>query len=145
MSDANEFSSIAPGVTAPPDAIRVQFSRAGGPGGQNVNKLNTKAELWLAVDRLIGLTPSAVERLATLAGRRLTVNRELHLICETERSASANQKEIFARLRDLIIEAKVEPRRRRKTRPTRASKMRRLETKKRRSDVKSNRRRGSHD
>jgi ribosome-associated protein len=131
---------LAPGVTVPPDALRIQFSRSSGPGGQNVNKVNTKAELWLAIDRIVGLSPSAITRLAHLAGRRITIGRELHLVCETERSAAANERMILDRLRQMILEALVEPRRRRKTRPSRASKQRRIETKKRRSDVKSNRR-----
>src|SRR3954452_16894498 len=65
-------TEVAPGVTAPPAALRFQFARSGGPGGQNVNKLNTKAELWVSVDALIGLRPGARERLKQAAGRRLT-------------------------------------------------------------------------
>jgi ribosome-associated protein len=131
---------LAPGVTAPADALRIQFSRSSGPGGQNVNKLNTKAELWLAIDRVVGMSPAAMGRLIRLAGRRITMERELHLVCESERSAAANERMVLDRLRQMMIEASIEPRRRRKTRPSRASKQRRIETKKRRSDVKSNRR-----
>ena len=135
---------LAPGVSATPDALRVQFSRSSGPGGQNVNKVHTKAELWLAVDRIVGLSPAALARLVDLARRRITLGRQLHLVCETERSASGNERMVFERLRQLLIEASRVPRRRRKTRPSRAANQRRIESKKRRSDVKSSRRLVDH-
>jgi ribosome-associated protein len=133
---------LAPGVRTPPAGLRIQFSRSAGPGGQNVNKVNTKAELWLALDGLIGLSLSARKRLTLAAGRKVTQAGELHLTCETERTAEGNRHELFARLREMIIQASVEPRRRRKTRPTRASKMRRLAAKRHRANLKSDRRSG---
>ena len=63
---------LAPGVFAPDDGVRLQFARSGGPGGQNVNKLNTKAELWVPVAALQGLTGRAAARLRLAAGKRLT-------------------------------------------------------------------------
>jgi ribosome-associated protein len=132
---------IAPGVFAPADALRFQFARSGGPGGQNVNKLNTKAELWVSVDRLLGLRPSARERLKHAAGRRLTAAGEIHLANESERGQEANRAAVMQRLREMIVTARVEPKVRRKTKPSRAAKARRLEQKRRRSDVKSMRRR----
>ena len=144
MSESADDEFLAPGVSAPQGAVRIQFSRSSGPGGQNVNKVNTKAELWLAIDQLVGLPPTAMVRLVKLAGRRMTLERELHLVCDTERSAVANERLVYERLRELLVAAAVEPRRRRKTRPSRASKQRRIETKKRRSDVKSNRRSVDH-
>jgi ribosome-associated protein len=123
-----------------PSALRVQFSRSAGPGGQNVNKVNTRAELWLLLNAVEGLSARALDRLVTLAGRRITQAGELHLTCDSERTAEGNRQALFERLRELIVSAAVEPRRRRKTKPTRASKMRRLEAKRRRSDIKSHRR-----
>jgi ribosome-associated protein len=131
---------LAPGVTAPHDALRLQYARGSGPGGQNVNKVNTKAELWLDLSRVRGLTPNALARLRTLAGSRLTVDGHLHLSSDESRSQEGNRTEILRRLRDMIVEAKPEPKRRRKTKPTRGSKLRRLEAKRRTSEIKSRRR-----
>jgi ribosome-associated protein len=134
---------VAPGVLAPAGTLRLQFARSGGPGGQNVNKLNTKAELWVKVDALAGLRPSAVARLRDAAGRRLTAAGEIHLVSETERGQEGNRAMVFERLREMIVRAKVEPKPRRKTKPSKGQKAKRLEQKKRRSDIKSMRRRRS--
>jgi ribosome-associated protein len=131
---------LAPGVRVPESAIRLQYARSGGPGGQNVNKLNTKAELWVPVAAMIGLTDRARERLKTLAGHRLTLAGEIHIASDTRRTQEFNRAEVFERLRELILQARHEPKRRKKTKPSRASKQRRLEAKRRRGDVKSNRR-----
>ncbi len=133
---------VAPGVRVEAGALRMQFSRSGGPGGQNVNKLNTKAELWVAVSALRGLPMDAAERLRTLAGRRLTVADELHLICETSRSQEANKSAVMEKLRELLVQALVRPKRRRATRPSYGSRQRRLESKRRRSETKTQRRSG---
>jgi ribosome-associated protein len=131
---------VAPGVRVVEDALRLQFARSGGPGGQNVNKLNTKAELWVPVAALIGLTEAARERLKNLAGHRLTTAEEIHIVSDTRRTQEANRAEVFDRLRDLIVRARHEPRRRKKTKPSRASKQRRLESKRRRGEIKAKRR-----
>jgi len=133
---------VAPGVHVTPSALRFQFARSGGPGGQNVNKLNTKAELWVPVSALLGLSDRAAARLRRLAGRRLTQNDELHLTAETERTQEGNRSAVMERLRHLLLQALHEPKPRRKTKPSRASKQRRLDAKKRRSQVKSRRRGG---
>jgi ribosome-associated protein len=131
---------LAPGVFAPPGAVRFQFARSGGPGGQNVNKLNTKAELWVRVDALGGLSAPARNRLRQFAGRRLTGAGEIHLASETERGQEGNRSAVLERLRELILRAQVEPKTRRKTRPSRAAKRRRLDAKKRRGQIKALRR-----
>jgi ribosome-associated protein len=130
---------LAPGVTIVPAALRFAFSRSSGPGGQNVNKLNTKAELWVPIDALIGLTDRAKERLIALAGKRLTQAGEIHLTAETGRSQEGNRAEVMERLRELLIAARHEPTRRRKTKPTHASRQRRLKEKKQRSEIKQHR------
>ncbi len=131
---------IGPGVRAVLGGLEIRFSRGGGPGGQNVNKVATRAELWLDLSRLAGLSDGAIERLKKLAGRRLTLAGKIHLVGENHRTQQANRSDVMDRLREMIVTAQVEPRPRRKTKPSKASKRRRLESKRHRSDVKSNRR-----
>jgi ribosome-associated protein len=137
---ASEGNELAPGVTAPAAALRWQFARSSGPGGQNVNKVNSKAELWLAVGAIVGMTQRAIARLRTLAGKRLTGADEIHIAADTERTQEANRSAALERLRELLVKAMYEPKPRRKTKPSRASKQRRLDSKKRRSKIKANRR-----
>ncbi len=131
---------LAPGVTVPRDALRLQYARSGGPGGQNVNKLNTKAEIWVSVGALRGLRESAVTRLRGAAGSRLTKGDEIHIVSESERSQEGNRQEVMDRLRELIVAAKAEPKRRKKTKPSAGAKRRRIESKKRRGEIKAQRR-----
>jgi ribosome-associated protein len=131
---------LAPGVSAPPGALRVQFARGSGPGGQNVNKVNTKVDLWVDVSQVRGMTLAAVGRLKALAGGRLTVEGLIHLSSDETRSQEGNRAEVMRRLREMIVEARREPKRRRKTKPTYGSKVRRLESKRRRGEVKARRR-----
>ncbi|MGE5610891.1 MAG: alternative ribosome rescue aminoacyl-tRNA hydrolase ArfB [Bacillota bacterium] len=130
---------LAPGVHAPAEAVRFQYSRSSGPGGQNVNKLNTKAELWVLLSALRGLREDAVERLKTLAGKRLTQAGEIHIVAETNRTQDANRQAVMDRLRQLLVQAMYRPKTRRRTRPTAGSKRRRLETKRHRGQIKSHR------
>ena len=133
-------TELARGVYAAPGAIRLQSARASGPGGQNVNKVNTRMELWLDLSQLTGLRESALARLQHMAGKRLTDAGLLHLSAGEHRSQEANRQALFDRLRTMIQQARIEPKVRRKTRPTKGSKQRRLEKKNRRSEVKSQRR-----
>ena len=135
-------TEIVPGVYIPDSAMRFQFARSGGPGGQYVNKLNTKAELWVPLVAITGMSDRAIGRLRTLAGKRLTGAGEIHLTAETERSQEGNRAAVLGRLRQLLLDALHEPKPRRKTKPSRAAKRRRLESKRRRSEVKSRRRAG---
>jgi len=131
---------LAPGVGIEPSRLRLQYARSSGPGGQNVNKVNTKTELWAPVAALIGLSDAARGRLAKLAGHRLTLAGEIHIAADNHRTQEANRAEAFDRLRDLIVQALHEPRRRRKTKPSKAARRRRVDAKKRRGAVKVNRR-----
>src|SRR5829696_2025434 len=79
-------------------------------------------------------------RLRASAGSRLTKSDEIHLVAESERSQEGNRQEVMDRLRELIVQAKVEPKRRRKTKPSAGAKQRRLESKKRRGEIKAQRR-----
>src|SRR5205823_5598855 len=94
-SSSENGIELAPGIRVGPDTLRTQFSRSGGPGGQNVNKLNTKAELWLPLEHLTDLPPRALTRLRAAAGRRITKAGELHLSSEAERTAEANRNAVM--------------------------------------------------
>ncbi len=117
----------------------MQYSRGGGPGGQNVNKVNTKAEVWISVSRIAGLSPGALERLRGMAGRRLTAADELHVVSETHRTQEGNRREIFERIRELVLLARREPKRRRKTKPSASAKRKRVESKRHRGEIKHGR------
>jgi ribosome-associated protein len=131
---------LGAGVWVDPGAVRYSFARSGGPGGQLVNKLSTKAELRVAMAAIEGLSPAAAERLRTLAGRRLTQGDELILVASTSRSQLDNKEECLRRLRALVAEALDVPKPRKATRPSRAAVRRRLADKKRTSDKKGARR-----
>lgn len=139
MSELPEIAGIeiAPGVHVPPDALRIQFARSSGPGGQNVNKLSTRAELWVQVAAIFGMTERARQRLRQQAGSRLTKNDEIHLSSDESRSQESNRQAVLDRLREMIVVARYEPKVRRKTRPSRAARERRLTQKKRRGEIKS--------
>lgn len=131
--------ALAPGVSAPKAALHYSFARSGGPGGQNVNKVNTKAELRLYVTALIGLDEAGLDRLRRLAGSRLTKEDEILITADDTRSQVTNRRACLERLRALVAEAAKKPRRRRKKRISRAQKEKRLQSKRERSEKKSRR------
>lgn len=131
---------IAPGISIPADALNFSASRAGGPGGQHVNKVASKVELRVAIARIQGLTPPAAERLARLAGARLTQEGEIILTSSESRHQFTNKQLVEEKLVDLVRRALVAPRPRRATKPSRGSQERRLEGKKQDSAKKENRR-----
>lgn len=128
---------VGPGVELPMGLVRFTFGKSRGPGGQNVNKLNTRATLTVEMDDLADyLDGGTLARLRKLAGARLTEDGRIILRCESNRSQIANRKECLERLRQMIVEARVRPKRRRPTKPSRGAKERRLKAKKVRSDIK---------
>jgi ribosome-associated protein len=112
------------------------FVRSSGPGGQNVNKLSTAVQLRFDVQNSPSLPDDVKVRLARLAGRRLTREGVLVLVAQNHRTQERNRADALERLVELIREAAVRPIPRRPTKPTKASRERRIETKKRRAGVK---------
>ncbi|MEM7625833.1 MAG: alternative ribosome rescue aminoacyl-tRNA hydrolase ArfB [Planctomycetota bacterium] len=133
---------IAPGVRVDPAALSFTFARGGGPGGQNVNKVNTHAVLTVSLDALAGAMPGwAIERLREIAGRYLAAGPDRLVIHAADsRSQLTNRRSCLAKLRHLIVEATDRPRIRRPTRPSAGAVQRRIDNKKHRSRVKALRR-----
>jgi len=120
--------------------LRLDFIRASGPGGQNVNKVSTAVQLRFDASGSPSLPAEVRQRLLSLARGRITEKGELIIEARRFRTQAANRQDAIERLVQLIRKAAEKPAVRRATRPTLASKKRRLETKKRRSETKSLRR-----
>jgi ribosome-associated protein len=120
----------------PEQDLQFQFVRGSGPGGQNVNKVATAAQLRFDLAGTQALSPAVKARLRTLAGHRITTEGTLLIIARNHRTQEGNRREALQRLADLVARASVEPTIRRATRPSRASKQRRLEVKHERKRTK---------
>jgi ribosome-associated protein len=116
--------------------LEERFVRASGPGGQNVNKLSTAVQLRFDVRHSPSLPGDVRARLERLAGKRLTREGVIVIIAQRHRTQERNRQDALDRLVELIQAAAVAPIPRRKTKPTRGSRERRLETKKHRSSIK---------
>jgi ribosome-associated protein len=132
---------VASGVVVPAAALSLHTSRSSGPGGQNVNKVASKVELRVDLDRVEGLGEEARTRLRSLAEGRLDAEGRLLVVSQRTRDQHRNLEDAREKVRALVHRALIRPRPRRPTRVTAAAKARRLAEKKRRGTHK--RRRGT--
>jgi ribosome-associated protein len=127
---------ITPDISLADHDLTWSFVRASGPGGQNVNKVATAAQLRFDLSGTVSLEPAVKARLRALAGRRVTEDGALVIIARNQRTQEGNRREALQRLVQLVRRAMVAPKVRRATQPTRASRERRLEGKTRRRTTK---------
>jgi len=128
--------SITASLSLDPAEIEISYIRASGPGGQNVNKVSSAAQLRFDLRRSPSLPDALAVRAAKLAGSRLTLDGVIVITADRHRTQNQNREDAIDRLLQLLREAAVPPKPRRATKPTLASKTRRLEGKTQRSSVK---------
>ena len=128
--------AIPPNIELDEGELEFAFIRASGPGGQNVNKVATAVQMRFDARRSPSLPNDIAIRLMKLAGSRLTQDGVLILSAQRFRSQERNREDALERLRQLVIKAAVRPKRRVATRPTLASKKRRVDTKVKRGETK---------
>jgi ribosome-associated protein len=136
---------ITPRIVIPDEELEWKFIRASGPGGQNVNKVSSAVQLRFLLPRNTSLPVAVRNRLRALAGQKLVDDGSILFSARSERSQEQNRRAAIERLAALIRSAMMEPKIRKKTRPTRSSQERRLESKKRRGATKSQRGRQGWD
>ena len=138
--------AVSPDLELDENELSFSFIRASGPGGQNVNKVSSAVQMRFDARASPSLPNTVSVRLQKLAGARLTLDGVIVITASRFRTQERNRADAIDRLTALIAKAAVEPVKRRPTRPTKAAKERRLQTKARRADVKSGRSRpADHD
>jgi ribosome-associated protein len=131
---------VTPQINIPRHKIRISYSRSGGPGGQNVNKLNTKATLRWAVQSSPSVPEAVRNRFTAKYANKITVEGELVISSQRFREAGGNMTDCLEKLRRMLLSVAKPPKPRRATKPSRGSIERRLESKRHRSSCKSQRR-----
>jgi ribosome-associated protein len=127
---------ISPGLVIPDEDLEWKFIRSSGPGGQNVNKVASAAQLRFLLPQNVSLPAAVKNRLRRLAGQKLIDDGSILFKSMSERSQEQNRRAAEGRLEQLIRAALVEPKIRKKTRPTKGSQERRIDSKKRRGATK---------
>jgi ribosome-associated protein len=130
---------ISPNIKIPDAELRLSFARSSGPGGQNVNKVSSKAILHFDILNSPSIPPDVRERFLKAYGSRVTKTGEIVIHSEEYRDQPRNIEACHEKLRAMLLAVLKPPKKRRPTKPTRGSKVRRLNEKKRRSDVKAGR------
>ena len=130
---------IKPGLTLQEDEIRFTFSRSGGPGGQNVNKVNTKVTLWFDVTASPSLSDDQKQKLQHRLGNRITRDGILQIVSAQFRTQKANREDVLRKFVELVAAALKDRPRRKKTRIPKGVKEARLQAKKQRGALKASR------
>ena len=131
---------VSPRLTIPAGELALAFARSGGPGGQNVNKVSSKVELRWNPTTSAALSPDDRTWLLSRLGNRLTTDGTLIVTSTATRDQIKNRDDAFGKLTLIVRSALERPKTRRPTKPTRASKRRRVEDKRHRSEIKRHRR-----
>ncbi len=131
---------VTPKLRIPLREFRFTFSRSAGPGGQNVNKVNTKATLRWPIQKSQSLPDAVRRRFLAKYSRRVTSDGELLIVSQRFRDTGRNVADCLEKLRQMLAEAAVTPKRRKPTRPTKGSIRRRLDNKRKQSRKKEGRR-----
>ena len=138
--EASPRITINSTVSIPVEELRYRFARSAGPGGQHVNKTETQVELLFDVAHSPSLTEAQRQRILRQLKNLIDQDGVLHLTAQSERSQLRNREIVTARFQEVLAAALREPKKRRPTRPTAASKTKRIESKKRRGQIKRLRR-----
>jgi ribosome-associated protein len=138
--------AVTENIIIPEEELKIVYIRSSGPGGQNVNKVSTAAQLRFDVNTSVALDDVVRERLLRLAGKKVSRQGIITITARKYRSQSRNRQAAIARLADMIHAAATLPKKRKKTRPGKQATEHRLRQKKRRGELKRARQdRGWHD